>query len=293
MKNWMERFHEWFGHLVRTICRMLILGVTIAGLILLLIDGIQKFYTSSEFTVEEITIAGNQRVTTDEIRLQTSIAPGSNIWLLDLGELSKRLEEHSTIRRASVRRIPPRRIHIDIVERQIIAFYLLSDGTLMGLDAGGVALPPPASLALPANPNPVKEADIQSLLSYPLISGDVVLPDTQGLRITDPHLLETLLFLEQVQNQSPDFFREIVEAEWQENGNFIIHMRRRIGVVILRDFHSPDLVKKIHALWHVMEKDGLRAVYVDGRFPDKGFAVHADSTQSDQWEILYKPHESI
>lgn len=292
MKSALERLREWMEHAVRTLCRMLILGVSIAGLILLMVDGIGKFFTSSEFTVEEITVNGNQRVTTDEILLLTAIAPGSNIWLMDLDELRVRLEKHPSIRNASVRRIPPKRIHIDIVERQTIAFYLRDDGLPMGLDAGGVALPPPLSFNAKATAD-LSAVDIQTLLSYPLLGGEVALPQTPGERIDDPSLLATLRFLEQVQTEIPSFFAEIVEGERQANGNFVLHLRQKIGVMVFRDLESTDLVKKIKAFWGMMEEKDLRAVYVDGRFPDKGFAVRADETQKDRWEQMYRPNETI
>jgi hypothetical protein len=293
MRGLLDRLRSWTIHAIRTLCRLLILGVTIAGLILILLDGVGKFFTSSEFTVEEITINGNCRVTTEEIQALAAIAPGTNIWLMDLEALGKNLEKHPSIRRATVRRAPPKRIHIDIQERQTIAFYLNKEGSLMGLDAGGVALPPPLSFSANASQDQIKENDVQTLLSYPIVSGKVELPEQPGERIQDPLMLSVLMFLEQVQTETPDFFKEIVEGERQENGNFVLHMRRRIGVLVLRDLQSIDLVKKIKAFWNVLEEKDLRAVYVDGRFPDKGFAVRADDTQKVQWEQMVRPHETI
>ncbi len=293
MTDLLTRLRLWIEHVVRTLCRLLILGVSIAGLILLLFDGIGKFFTSSEFTVEEITIQGNRRVTQDEIRALTALAPGTNIWLFDLEELGKRLENHPSIRSATVRRIPPRRIHIDIQERETIAFFLREDGSLMGLDAGGVAIPPPPSFRQKTAAQPISEMDIQTLLSYPILRGHSSMPQIAGERVTDSGTREALLFLERLQSHCPDFFREIVEGDVKEDGNFVLHLRRRIGIVILRDLASLDLEKKINAFWRVMEEKNLRAVYVDGRFPEKGFAVRVGDPQIERWESLYKPHETI
>lgn len=293
MSGLLDRLRMWTIHAIRTLCRLLILGVAIAGLILVLLDGVGKFFTSSEFTVEEITMNGNQRVTTEEIQALSEIAPGTNIWLLDLEDLGKKLEKHPSIRRAIVRRAPPKRIHIEIQERQTIAFYLRTDGSLMGLDAGGVALPPPLSLSENAARDQIKENDVEMLLSYPILSGRMKLPELPGERVQDPLTLSILMFLERLQTETPDFFKEVVEGERQENGNFVLHMRRRIGVLVLRDFKSVDLVKKIKAFWSMLEEKNLRAAYVDGRFPDKGFAVRADDTQKVQWEQMGRPRETI
>lgn len=293
MMHWIESIQYWMEQTLRTICRLLILGVSIAGLILLLVDGVNKFFTSSDFTVEEITIQGAQRVSNEEIYSLTAIAPGSNIWLLNIPEISARLESHPSIRSASVQRIPPKRIHVEIEERSLLAFYLTETGELMGLDEQGVALPPPASFNESSPSKPIDETDAQIVLSLPLISGDIILPATPGGRIDDPYGLTVLSFLHQLQIQSPDFFREIVQGEFQTDRNFILHLRRRIGALILRDFQSPDLITKILTFWRALEKEDLRAVYVDGRFPEKGFAVKPDVSQGAQWERLYKRNETI
>ncbi len=292
MKDYFIRLNQWVRNLVRNLCRMLILGVSIAGLILLLADAVMKFFTSSEFTVDEITISGNKRVDVNDILAQMAIAPGENIWLVNLEDLGKRLEKHPAIRHAGVRRFPPKRIHISIEEREFIAFFMNDDGSLLGLDPEGVVLPPPIGFNASASPDEISDADIEALLSYPVLRGEVSFPKTFGERTSNLKMQIILLFLKQLQAESPLFFKEIVEGEMRKDGNFLLHLRRRIGVLVLRDMTKPDLIKKIDAFWQTMEKEGLRAVYVDGRFPEKGFAVRADAQQNDQWEQLYRMDEA-
>ncbi len=292
MKDFFIRCDQWIRKLVRNLCRMLILGVSIAGLILLLADAVMKFFTSSEFTVDEITVSGNQRINLNDIIAQLAIAPGENIWLVNLEDLGKRLEKHPAIRSAGVRRFPPKRIDISIEEREFIAFFLCNDGSLLGLDAEGVVLPPPIGFNASASPDEIKDVDIEALLSRPLLRGEISFPKVLGEQSSNLKMLTILLFLKQLQTESPLFFKEIVEGELRKDGNFMLHLRRRIGVLILRDMTQPDLIKKIDAFWQTVEKEGLRAVYVDGRFPEKGFAVRADALQNDQWEQLYRMDEA-
>jgi len=292
MKDFFIRCDQWVRHLVRNLCRMLILGVSIAGLILLLGDAVMKFFTSSEFTVDEITVRGNKRIDKNDIKAQLAIAPGENIWLIDLEDLGKRLEKHPAIRRAGVRRFPPKRIDISIEEREFIAFFMREDGSLLGLDAEGVVLPPPIGFNASASPDEIRDVDIDILLSRPVLRGEVSFPKVLGEQSSNLKMLTILLFLKELQTESPLFFKEIVEGELRKDGNFMLHMRRRIGVLILRDMTKPDLIKKIDAIWQRMETKGLRAIYVDARFPEKGFAVRPDAHQIDQWEHLYRVDEA-
>lgn len=293
MSGFVSRSVDALVYLVQYVCRVLILGISLAGLILLILDLALKFYRSPDFTIQEITIQGNHRVTGEEIRALAAIPPGTNIWLIGLEELGARLETHPCIRTAAVRRIPPKRIHLNIVEREPVAFFLRpAEGALYGLDLDGMVLPPLIPPGGPDDEKPVTEEDIQILLTHPLIETGLPLPEKAGERVQEPRVIRGLGFLDQLHNQVPGFSREIVEMEIQKDGNFTLHLRRRIGVMVMHDLRSPDLTQKIDAFWRMMEGEDLRAVYVDARFPDKGFAVRGDATQQEQWARLYRSEKT-
>ncbi|NPU98694.1 MAG: FtsQ-type POTRA domain-containing protein [Candidatus Omnitrophica bacterium] len=292
MTGFVSRGVDALLYLVQYICRVLILGVSLAGLILLLLDLALKFYRSPDFTVQEITIEGHHRVTGDEIRALAAIPPGTNIWLIRLEELGARLETHPYIRTAAVRRIPPKRIHLSIVEREPVAFFLREeDGGLYGLALDGMVLPPLIPPAGTAEMPPTAEA-IQTLLSLPLVETRLPLPAQAGETVQEPLVLRGVAFLDQLRREAPAYYREVVEMEIQRDGNYTLHLRRRIGVMVMHDLDSPDLMRKIETFWRMMEEEDLRAVYVDARFPDKGFAVRGDAAQQERWTRQYRSEKT-
>ncbi|MEW6236164.1 MAG: FtsQ-type POTRA domain-containing protein [Candidatus Omnitrophota bacterium] len=290
MKNFFARLADSFAGLIRYLCRVVLLGATLAGLILIAFDLACYFFDSSDFTVQQITIEGNERVGEAEIIAQAGIAPGANIWLVDMETLGRRLENHPAIRRVSVQRVPPKRIHIVIEERYPVAFLLNAEtGLLHGVDEDGFILPPCFDRSYNRKTLTEQQADIRLVLSSPLLSGRIPKTFAIGEQLNDLQIRGGLRFLKQLHGGAQEFFAEIAEAEWREDENFVLHPRRRIGVMVLRDLLSPDLDKKISAFWKALTKENLRAIYVDARFPEKGFAVRFDESEGLQWKRLYQP----
>lgn len=284
----MSRFLDTIYFAFRYISRVIILGVTLAGFILLLADGVKKFLTGPDFTVQEIVIAGNKQIAQHEIRSIVSSALGRNIWLVDLRQLAQLLEAHPSIEHASVKRIPPMRIHITVRERYAIVYYLdQTDGSLYGIDADGVLLPPTVQLSHPAANQSIEDRSIHSILSHPLLHSEIQIELVPGHQIESQNIRELLEFLSQLKAQSPMLFAEIADVEYQSNQNIMLHPRRRIGVLVLRDLVAPGLIQKLDALWNVMEENHLRAVYVDARFPNKGFAIRRDEQQEEKWNQIH------
>ena len=204
------------------------------------------------------------------------------------------MESHPSVRRVQVQRVPPSRLDIKIEERHALAYALNpEDGNLYGIDREGVVLPPYLVSEFSWMDRSDLEPEIQQILSCPVINGEISIPFIPGQAVEDSRVLEGLKFFETLVNHDanhpslPPVFPEIVEAEFMTNGNLHLHFRRRIGALVLRDLNSQDLDKKIGALWNVMEKENLRAIYVDARFPKKSFAVRWDESDGARWKRLY------
>ncbi len=288
MNQALSHFMNGFMSGLRYICRVLILGAVLAGIILLSFDLICYFFDSSEFTVQDITVEGHSRLLKEEIIAQTGIAQGANIWLLNLDEMEHRLESLPTIRRVGIRRIPPKRIHIAVEERNPIGFfYNKNTGRMSGVDQKGVILPPTVDPSLPHKTLVEEQRDVETALSVPLLTGYLKPPGNAGEQIQDPHWLNILEFLQALKDKAEPLFQEIAEVEWREDENLVLHPQRRIGVIVLRNLNAADLHKKLLAFWRVLEEENLRAIYVDARFPNKGFAVRFDESEGQQWKRLY------
>ncbi len=288
MAKWIPNFLMSIKHAIHTFCRMVLLGAIIAGAILVAFDLLRFMVNSSDFTVQEITVTGNRHVDQQAILALSGIAPGTNVWLVDLEELGKRLESHPRIRRVGIQRIPPRRIHIMIEERNpLVLIHNPEDHMLYGLDVDGVMLPAMMGNEFQKRVPQNQKDDIDLVLTTPIMSGDLSVSFEPGAKIANPMILQGLYLLQKLRTHYEVMFTEIAEAEWKTDGNLILHYRRRIGVLVLRDLVSPDLEKKICAFWDALEKNNLRAIYVDARFPEHGFAVRWDESEGPQWKKLY------
>ena len=74
--------------------------------------------TSSQFAVNEITIAGNQSLGQNQLHKMTDHISGQNIFTLDLEDVTNALVKHTWIRSVSARKVYPQKLEIGISERR-------------------------------------------------------------------------------------------------------------------------------------------------------------------------------
>jgi len=274
---------------LRYLGMVILSGATLAGFILVFFDLAQYLFSSSDFTVQEVSISDTEWVDKQDILARAAIAPGSNIWMVDLDTIRANLVAHPVIREAQVQRVPPRRIHLTIEERLPVAYiHNKNNGLMFGLDKDSVVLPPVDPELIEAN---AAQKEFSHLLSHPVISGLPSLPLEPGAKIESDSLQNSIKLIEALRLSAPGFYGELAEAQWHENGNLLLHPRRRIGVLVLRNDFSESIAVKINALWNAMETENLRAIYVDARFPENGFAVRWDESEGQEWKRLYQQRE--
>ncbi len=95
----------------------------------------QTLFASDYFKVEQIRVENNRRISREEILALSDIHPGTNIFELDLGRISTRIEENPWIASAKVRRLFPNQLVIHVAERTPKAIVSLD--YLYYLDAAG------------------------------------------------------------------------------------------------------------------------------------------------------------
>jgi cell division protein FtsQ len=89
--------------------------------------------TSQALSVRAIEVSGTSRTHLDELLRAADLYEGINIFGVDRPQVRKRLEEHPWVKRASVQRVVPDRIEIEIEEHRPAALisleglYLVSD----------------------------------------------------------------------------------------------------------------------------------------------------------------------
>jgi cell division protein FtsQ len=132
-----------FGRVFLGLCVLILLGGVVTGGIFLKssIDGDARFRIAGTNNIEA---AGLNQVTRTEMLPVFGEDIGRNIFHIDLAERRKQLEEIPWVERATVMRLLPDRIRVDVVERHPVAFT--RHGQQVGLvDANGVLLDMPAS----------------------------------------------------------------------------------------------------------------------------------------------------
>ncbi|MBI3768187.1 MAG: FtsQ-type POTRA domain-containing protein [Deltaproteobacteria bacterium] len=92
------------------------------------------------FAVSEIVVFPTHRVREGALLQWMGLRPGMSIWSLEPRALERRLEEHPWIRRARVRREYPRRLTVQVVEREAAAALLIDQ--LYYVDRTGAVFAP-------------------------------------------------------------------------------------------------------------------------------------------------------
>jgi cell division septal protein FtsQ len=136
------------------IIKSILMGVWLINGILILILGYLVFMRIPYFGLETVEIAGNQNLSKEEIIEVSEVSAGTNLLLIDLEEVSKKLTRHPRIARSSVYRRFPGKLLIEVKEREPAA--LLSAERLYYIDRNGHVF----TRALPGDP-----------VDYPLLTG--------------------------------------------------------------------------------------------------------------------------
>ncbi len=89
------------------------------------------------FAVSEIVVTPTKHVRPGALLESADLRAGTSLWRLEPAELESRLEAHPWIRRAAVRREFPRRLVVDVAEREPVAILFLDQ--LYYVDTTGTA----------------------------------------------------------------------------------------------------------------------------------------------------------
>ncbi len=117
--------------------RQVIRWGVISGIALLVAFIVWLVTLSSVFRVHEVTIQGNELVSTDDIRAAALVVPDSPMIALELDHITARVAELPGVRDVEVTRDLPSTVIIDVRERTIV-FQRVEAGTFQWVDDHGV-----------------------------------------------------------------------------------------------------------------------------------------------------------
>jgi len=132
-----------FRRLLTWIAKVLLLLLPLAAVLALL-----GWYVvnSSRFDLagaDAVVVTGNHFVSQAEIAAAAGAGAEPNLFRLSLEDVRRQVEAISWVRSASLRRVFPNRLQVEVVERKPIAFVNLGGGMKL-VDADGVTLEKPA-----------------------------------------------------------------------------------------------------------------------------------------------------
>lgn len=112
--------------------------VVVVGVACLVAWGARKYVTTSpRFAVQRIVVSGAKMRTAEEIAAKAGIAPGDNVFLLDLDRAQNKLAKDPWMARAALSRRLPGTVIIDVDERQAAAIVAAGE-TFLATASGEV-----------------------------------------------------------------------------------------------------------------------------------------------------------
>ncbi len=186
----------------------LLLVATLLGSISLgLVYGYRALTTSTHFAVSNVEIIGNRQLSTPEVLNLSGVTVGMNILEVSLGEISRKLQHNPWIESASVRRVLPDGVAIDIVEREPF-FWVQQGGSLYYADRKG---------------GPIAALELGRFVSLPVL----ILED--GAEPNWPLMEEWVRAVERL--EFPFGFSEVAWLKVEDANHLRIHLEDR-GLVI-------------------------------------------------------------
>lgn len=117
-----SRFGSFFLPMFLSICLLICLGVL--GFL-----GLQSVTASKFFQVKAVDVRGTERASREDIaRIASGSAEKSGVWNADLAEIKAKIERLPFVKTASVSRVLPDGLRVNVVERVPIAIVKLSSG---------------------------------------------------------------------------------------------------------------------------------------------------------------------
>ncbi|MCH8157428.1 MAG: FtsQ-type POTRA domain-containing protein [Nitrospinae bacterium] len=220
-----------------------------------------RFVTDSpHFMVNQVTWVGHQRLSTEELASQIGPVAGKNIFQLDLGEVSRKLVEHPWVKTASVRRIFPQGLHIDLKERTPFARIQLD--RIYVMDNYGILLGP-------------EEKEFHGL---PLITGISVDHPKPGHNVASEEMiggLKTMYYF----NRLPMFEENPIDTVRIGNHSRITFLtRNRKMEIYVRPETVAESFKNLMLVLGTIGEDERALSYIDLSFKNKVVVKHRKET---------------
>lgn len=207
---------------------------------------------SDYFNVKEINISETHFLSEKYIVKLISVAPGMNIFKIDIEKISKTLVNEPSIKKIKVERRLPKTININIQERMPFAVLISTEKYL--LDDDGFI---------------VKKIDFKKdTKGYPLIKGIKKIKYNIGDRVASERFLKGLEVLKNLANSGLYDLRDIFFVDMSDMRRISIKMTN--GTRLNLDANNiENEVSRLKTISKLLKKDKRRIEYVDLSFRKK------------------------
>ena len=222
-----------------------------------------RFATDSPyFAVNKVTWVGNQHLSVEELAPWGGPVVGGNIFRVDLGGISQKLAKHPWVQTASIRRIFPQGLHINITER--IPFARIQLDQVYMMDSYGVLLGP----------------EEEKFYGLPLLTGIAVKNPTPGYNVANKEVTGGLKAMYDF-NQLPIFEENPIDTVHMRNHSRMTFLTRNRDMEIhMRSNTVPESFKNLKLALDAIGEDKGTLSYIDLSFKNKVVVKHQKSIEA-------------
>lgn len=189
--------------------------------------------------LSRLEITGHEALTKVQVAAAAGLYPGIPVGGLDPLATAERLMAHARVKQASVRRMIPGALAIDLRERRPAALAVLADGSTAMLDREGIVL----EVGLSA---------VQAAASGLPTVKTAAAPAMRGARMKGTALTEGLRLSERARRLAPDAGRLIVDAT--DAFSVRVHLPEQGRTVILPMESAEQTLETYFAIEPVLER---------------------------------------
>jgi cell division septal protein FtsQ len=232
-------------------------SIPIVAVIVLCVFWRQSNAYRDQYVLKAIEVVGLQMLTGEQVLKKTGLVIGDNIVEINMTLVAQRLQDHPWIKQAIIRRKPPDRLIVEIIERKRLA-WIKSEETF-GIDFDGVLLP-----------EAILPMESVSIGELPLIKLNELVPDSlyvgKNLAKYDNRAHRILNWWIEAKIADSEFCNGIVEIGLLEDGAVVFWLAGD-GLEVRLPHDSPR--KRLLDLKSMMPKIYLENIdpsYVDLRY---------------------------
>ncbi len=222
-----------------------------------------RFATDSPyFAVNKVTWVGNQHLSVEELAPWGGPVVGGNIFRVDLGGISQKLAKHPWVQTASIRRVFPQGLHINITER--IPFARIQLDQVYMMDSYGVLLGP----------------EEEKFYGLPLLTGIAVKNPTPGHNVTNKEVTGGLKAMYDF-NQLPLFEENPIDTVHMRNHSRMTFLTRNRDLEIhMRTNTVSDSFKNLKLALDAISEDKETLSHIDLSFKNKVVVKHQKNIEA-------------